>query len=111
LAISPPARRPRPQTECRPAPAVRDSGCPLRHLVAWFSTTDDVIAQVLDVVWPVRAKCRAFLRSKKLTAGVLCVAAEHGRGPAYTVSPRTIRRLGYLGAELAFDIYHYGPDT
>jgi Domain of unknown function (DUF4279) len=70
---------------------------------------NDPLSEVLDVVWPARTAIRTFVRQHRLSAAVVCVAEEYGRGPAYVVPTATLRRIAYFGAELSFDIYDYGP--
>ena len=74
--------------------------------VAGYST-DPVVGQVLDSVWPRRDSIAKFADDHKLSISICCNITIHVDRPVYELSPDNVKRMSDLKAQFLMDINDY----
>lgn len=70
-------------------------------------STDEVVALVLQPIWPVRDQLRQFVAEHDLKVTVVVNVTINEERPVYELSTETMRKLVEIGAEFALDIFDY----
>jgi len=82
-------------------------GTPKRELYS----IDEAVRGVLDLVWPARARIRAFVKVRALRCTMSCNVFIYGdvteNRPIYELSASTIEQLSDLGAAFSMDLFVY----
>jgi len=66
---------------------------------------DDVLKEVLDIVWPKREAIKVFTESASLRTTFVVDVKIYCERPEYSLSPATIERMAYFQAEFGLDIF------
>ena len=68
-------------------------------------STDEVVAAVLDTIWPQRDRIVAYLVRSGTNASMCCSVLIDEDRPVYELSAESVRRLAALGCEFGLDIF------
>ena len=70
---------------------------------------DEVLAELLELLWSRREAVRALGGTRGCSAGFVVNVTIHENRPEYCLSPATLTKLAFFGFELCIDIFDYGP--
>lgn len=68
---------------------------------------DEALAELLDLLWPKREAIRSFAKSTGAAVGFDTNVTILEDRPVYSLSPRSLSRMAYLGADYGLDIFDY----
>ncbi len=68
---------------------------------------DEALVELLNILWPQRAKILEFLSTHHLSATFCTNVTIYEGRPEYCLSPETLQRLAYFKTEYCLDIFDY----
>lgn len=73
-------------------------------------SVDDALRELLSTVWPKRIPIKECAEEKGLQISVDCNITIHEDRPIYELSPETMSKLVWFGADFGMDIFDYSED-